>query len=145
MTTMKDLIEEYNSLAAPRGLKAVKRFATTKDGLRRIAALAADKTRARAEAQPLKFVDQYSVLKTAAAKPTAAKSVAKPAKPAAKAPVRTVGKSAGGRETMAGTIQGLIRAGKSNADIIKQLALPDEKRHYPCWYRGYLRRGGHAV
>lgn len=44
--------------------------------------------------------------------------------------------------TVAGTIRGLILAGKTNEQILDQLELPETKRHYPTWYRAELRRKG---
>lgn len=50
--------------------------------------------------------------------------------------------STGEVRPLAHVIRDLIRAGKTNEQILDQLRLPEGKLHYPTWYRAELRRKG---
>jgi len=119
MSTMKTLVQTYNDYAKELGLKAVTRFATTKDGERRLAALRAKAGTTAPKAKPTK---------------------------AAKAAKGKSANQAGRTPTVASRCMDLIRDGLDNAAIwaivSKEFKLADEKRHYPGWYRNHMKRKG---
>jgi hypothetical protein len=70
--------------------------------------------------------------------------VAAPAQPAAPAKGADTKAKTGRKPSVASVARGLILAGKTNEEVFgalhKQFELPEEKKHYPAWYRAQLVR-----
>lgn len=73
-----------------------------------------------------KFIVELTAAVRSLQKPAKAKKVAK----AASEP----------KETLAGTIRSMVITGMTNEEIRESLQLPDNKRHYPAWYRAEMAR-----
>jgi hypothetical protein len=65
----------------------------------------------------------------------AVRSLQKPAK-VVKAKVA----KAEGAISLAATIRSMVQGGKTNEEIRDELNLPENKRHYPAWYRAEMNR-----
>jgi hypothetical protein len=83
-----------------------------------------------------KTVRKSTAKKTPAVKRAAAKTQAKTAAPAKKPE----------RVSMWGTARELIKAGKTNADVLavlrERFGLPEKHNFYPVWYRAYAVKHG---
>ena len=79
---------------------------------------------------------------------TPAPEAKKPAPKAKKAPAKKA-PSKPRKPTVAGVIRRLVKAKRTNAQIWpvikKQFKLSDEKKHYPAWYRGEMKRKPHLA
>lgn len=69
----------------------------------------------------------------------------KASKPVKSKPLKS-NKKQSPRVTMATTAYDLIRDGKTNAEVLAVLqsvfGLPENKNHYPAWYRAHMKRKG---
>jgi hypothetical protein len=111
-----ELASVYNVLAQKLGIGTIKKFTDRPTGIKRVLAI------------------------VATAKAAAAKNAAKPAKPAKSAA------KADRKASVSGTIQSLISAGKTNAeiwdDVKVQFNMDDSKKYYPAWNRSMMVRKG---
>jgi hypothetical protein len=114
-----ELASVYNVLAQKLGIGTIKKFTDRPTGIKRVLAI------------------------VATAKAAAAKNAAKPAKPAK--PAKSAAK-ADRKASVSGTIQSLISAGKTNAeiwdDVKVQFNMDDSKKYYPAWNRSMMVRKG---
>jgi hypothetical protein len=67
----------------------------------------------------------------------AVRSLQKPAKVVKAKAVKVEGEQ---KITLANTIRSMVLSGQTNEEIRESLQLPDNKRHYPAWYRAEMAR-----